>query len=275
MDSLGKAIQDSLDNGTLRKGTHLRIVRNGEPTHSTPPLQVTSRSTIPVAPDACSQCKGTGHLSVSAPFGNRLIKCECKKQAEMKKLQTQLLDASGILGLRRFRNAAFSNFNHGLLGVKEAWIKAQEYASAPDGWLVFVGAYGCGKTHLAVAIARQRIEACETVLVQSAPDLLDYLRETFAPGSGQSYSERFDAMKKCSLLVLDDYGAQNDSPWATEKLYQLLNNRYNAELPTIITSNGLDGCDPRIESRLCDDLVYTIEMHEARDYRKYGNSEEE
>ena len=84
-------------------------------------------------------------------------------------------------------------------------------------------------------------------------------------------------MEYHNLLVLDDYGAQNDTPWATEKLFQLLNHRYNGELATMITSNNvnLDGIDPRIHSRLHDrELVTMVRMEEARDYRVYGDSEE-
>ena len=38
------------------------------------------------------------------------------------------------------------------------------------------------------------------------------------------------------LLVLDDLGTESASPWAQEKLYQLFNYRYNARLPTVITT---------------------------------------
>jgi DNA replication protein DnaC len=109
------------------------------------------------------------------------------------------------------------------------------------------------------------------------PDLLDHLRGAFSPEAGQSYDERFEQMKRADLLVLDDYGAQNETPWATEKLFQLLNHRYNANRSTVITSNnmGLVGIDPRIRSRLSDrELVTVVRMEEARDYRVYGDSEE-
>ena len=85
-------------------------------------------------------------------------------------------------------------------------------------------------------------------------------------------------MKNVDLLMLDDYGAQHDTDWATEKLFQLLNHRYNGSLATVITSNNmaLTGVDPRICSRLSDrELVTKVLMEEARDYRVYGDCEEE
>ncbi|MHB1384000.1 MAG: ATP-binding protein, partial [Bellilinea sp.] len=61
---------------------------------------------------------------------------------------------------------------------------------------------------------------------------------------------------------LDDLGTQSATPWAREKLYQLLNHRYNAKLPTVITTaQRLDEIDPRVRSRMLDKrlcIIYAI-----------------
>ncbi len=89
------------------------------------------------------------------------------------------------------------------------------------------------------------------VLFAVVPDLLDHLRATFDPGSGVAYDERFNAIRSAFLLILDDLGTENTTPWAREKLYQLINHRYNEQLPTIITSNQeYKLIDERILSRL-------------------------
>jgi DNA replication protein DnaC len=230
----------------------------------------------------CTKCRGAGYLRLNVPFGHPQFgkpqMCECKK-AEIKAEQQQaLLDLSGIVGLKRYARASFENFHDQVPGVREAKRLAITYADHPSGWLVLLGRWGCGKTHLAVAVGRSRVEAGDTVLIQAVPDLLDHLRSAFSPRAGQSYDERFEQMKSVDLLVLDDYGAQHDTDWATEKLFQLLNHRYNGSLPTVITSNNmaLVGVDPRICSRLSDrELVTIVRMEEARDYRVYGDSEEE
>ncbi|HEV2654840.1 MAG TPA: hypothetical protein VGT82_07770, partial [Ktedonobacteraceae bacterium] len=62
------------------------------------------------------------------------------------------------------------------------------------------------------------------------------------------------------------------SPWANEKLFQLLNYRYNMGMPTVITANqkGLQGVDERIRSRLTDvSLVASVQFDRARDYRPH------
>jgi DNA replication protein DnaC len=49
------------------------------------------------------------------------------------------------------------------------------------------------------------------------------------------------------------------SPWVREKLYQIINHRYNAELPTVITSaDALEQMDARIRSRLLDERLVTV-----------------
>ena len=112
---------------------------------------------------------------------------------------------------------------------------AHSFSEKPKGWLVFEGTYGCGKTHIAAAIANYRAGLGDPPLFVMVPDLLDHLRAAFSPNSGTSYDRRFDEVRTAGLLVLDDLGAQSATPWAREKLHQLLNYRYNAELPTVIT----------------------------------------
>ena len=102
---------------------------------------------------------------------------------------------------------------------------------------MLVGGYGCGKTHLAAAIANFRIALGQPALFVVVADLLDYLRATYAPSSTVTFDERLEAIREAPLLILDDLGAHNSTPWAQEKLFQILNHRYNGRLPTVITSN--------------------------------------
>jgi DNA replication protein DnaC len=70
------------------------------------------------------------------------------------------------------------------------------------------------------------------------------------------------------LLILDDLGTQSATPWAREKLYQLFNYRYNAELPTVITTSQFgDVIDPRIFSRMQDQRLCRIVNINAPAYR--------
>jgi DNA replication protein DnaC len=152
--------------------------------------------------------------------------------------------------------------------LQDAYDVASFYAQQGTGWLVIAGRYGCGKTHLAAAIANHRLERGESVLFITAADLLDHLRATFAPTSDSTYDELFDRLRNAPLLVLDDLGAENQSQWAQEKLFQLLDHRYTYRLSTVITTNlSLDNFEGRIRSRLLDAALVQQIRIEAPDYR--------
>lgn len=143
--------------------------------------------------------------------------------------------------------------------LEKAIQAANKYAEEPHGWLVFVGPYGCGKTHIAAAIANYRAGLGDPPLFIMLPDLLDHLRATFSPHSNVAYDRRFEEIRTSPLLILDDVGTQSMTPWVREKLYQLFNYRYNAELPTVITTaDELDTMDARILSRLLDTRLCKI-----------------
>lgn len=161
------------------------------------------------------------------------------------------------------------------------------FAKDPQGWLLLQGGTGTGKTHLAVAIAKERLALGESVLFHFVPDLLDHLRRAFGPNSGLSYDTLFEQVKSADLLILDDLGGESASPWAEEKLYQLIVHRHNSRLPTIITTRlnfegDIDVEDRRsgtrsrrqttfnaaIGSRLKDQRVVTVLPITAPDYRE-------
>lgn len=152
--------------------------------------------------------------------------------------------------------------------LEKAFRAAEAFAENPNGWLVFTGNYGSGKTHLAAAIAIYRLGKERDLLFVVVPDLLDHLRSTFAPSSNITYDEEFERVRSTSLLILDDLGTQSATSWAREKLYQILNHRYNAKLPTVITTaNTIDEVDPRIRSRMLDTRFCSIYAITAPAYR--------
>jgi DNA replication protein DnaC len=121
---------------------------------------------------------------------------------------------------------------------------------------------------LAAAIANRCLAAGRAVLFLNTPVLLDYLRSAFAPDAGSSYASRFEEIRTAHLLVLDDLGAESPTHWATKKLDQILNYRYNARLPTVITTNkDLKDMDQRLASRLSDAEIVASLRIEAPDFR--------
>lgn len=230
--------------------------------------------------NVCPICKGAGYLVKDVPFGHpdfgKLYPCQCK----IEELRAQRLsDLRNLSQLGKLSRMTFQNFKPEGIGLnvekrenlRQAYERAQHFAEEPEGWLLLKGGYGCGKTHLAAAIANYRIANGQPVLFVVVPDLLDHLRATYAPTSEVSYDKRFEEVRDAPLLILDDLGTQSSTPWAQEKLYQILNYRYNAWLPTVITTNReLEEIDLRLRSRLVDPDLAKIVTILAPDFRRSG-----
>lgn len=136
-------------------------------------------------------------------------------------------------------------------------------------WLVLMGVHGCGKTHLTAAMANDRLSRGLPTLFINTPDLLDALRASFGGEGSTSYDKVFYEVRATPFLILDDFGAQSSTAWAKEKLYQVLNYRYNAQLPTVITTNQtLEEIDPPLQSRMSDQEYCGVLAVLAPDYRK-------
>lgn len=234
------------------------------------------------ASDVCPICKGVGFFRKDVPVGHpdfgKAFPCQ-HKLAEVTQAQLQdLRNASGLALLSHMTFAKFMPEGLGLTpdkqkNLRRAFEWASEYARNPHGWLLMKGGYGCGKTHLAAAIANERLLKGQPALFIVVPDLLDYLRATYSPNSEVSYDERFDSIRSSPLLILDDLGSQSATPWAQEKLFQLLNYRYNAQLPTVLTMNKeLEEIDLRLRSRLADVALCEILAIQAPDFRQSGGS---
>jgi len=179
-------------------------------------------------------------------------------------------------GLELQKSMTFASFDYKRVNLPQeqqdnlerAYRLALEFAKSPEGWLVFQGATGCGKTHLAAAIVNFRYQARKPAMFVVVPEFLDHLRSTFSPESKVTYDQMFERVKTTPLLVLDDFGEQSTTQWAQEKLYQVINYRYNAQLPTVITtSRALEELEGRISSRLADHKMSTPFAIMAPDYR--------
>jgi len=230
--------------------------------------------------EPCPICRGRGFLTLDVPPGHpdfsKVVPCRCT-QARIAADRTQgLRTISNIGALSRMTFDSFMPDGVGVsegvrFNLREAFERSLEFAREPRGWLVLLGGYGSGKTHLAAAIANYRLSLAHAVLFVVVPDLLDYLRATFGPSSETALDERLDTIREIPLLVLDDLGAHNSTPWAQEKLFQILNHRYNSRLPTVITSNQrLEELDPRVTSRLVDPDLSQVYEIVAPDFRQPG-----
>jgi DNA replication protein DnaC len=155
--------------------------------------------------------------------------------------------------------------------VRQAYETAHDYAQNPHNWLVFTGEHGGGKTHLAAAIANYCHVRGEQVILVTAPDLLDYLREAFNPTSVVVFAKRFYEIRSAPLLVIDHLDLSNATPWAREKIHQIADYRYLKRLPTVFTTTQtFEGFDPLLRSRLMDTRLCHVFAIIAPDYAGGG-----
>ena len=139
------------------------------------------------------------------------------------------------------------------VSFRNAYHEATGFAHDPKGWLVISGPSGGGKTLLAAAITNFLISNKKAVRYDLSSNLIDQLRSSFDNESDEDFSTLFSQFLDAPVLVLDDLGHQSDTPWANEKLDQVLTNRFNKRLPTVITTSvPRDELDNRTLTRFSD-----------------------
>ncbi len=177
---------------------------------------------------------------------------------------------------KAYRECTFENYHGNDKLVKDL----QRFIGAYWDGIVLRGNTGCGKTHLAIAIARQiptepiktrgGWETISGTIFTTAPELLLKIRSAFRDGSEQSEEQLIDYYSGCELLILDDLGSEKTSEFAVTTLYIILDRRIRDCLKTIITTNlsqqEIDATfGARIASRLSAMENIKINMP---DYRK-------
>jgi DNA replication protein DnaC len=229
----------------------------------------------------CPHCGGAGYVRMDVPLGHekfgKLESCVCRAKDVAENARNRLFVMSN---LDRLSHLTFENFNpvgnekaiYMSLQEKENLHKAYEtcenFVRTQMGWLLLEGGYGCGKTHLAAAIANYSVSHGIPTLFITVPDLLDSLRFAYADPE-TTFEQRFEEIRNANLLIMDDFGTQNATAWAQEKLFQIINYRYTNKLPMVITTNlMLDQIEGRIRSRLQDDEFVNHIKISAPDYRR-------
>jgi len=164
------------------------------------------------------------------------------QQAERRDYITKLFRSS-MMG-KRFQSRKFETYekDRNKRAYDIAWDYVQnfeEYKANGKG-LIFLGDVGTGKTHLAAAISNYLLsEKLQAIVFGTWASLLFKLRRSYDPYEGQLEREVdiIQAMERCDLLVLDDVGKEKQTDWSDEKLFHIIDSRYNNLLPIVITAN--------------------------------------
>lgn len=235
---------------------------------------------------ACPRCNGTLNTRYfySPPY------CECQQAAYDEAYQAVLKAGWGAAvefewkdaGIpKRFRDKRFENFKP-LHGTEDALRACRRYVEAfkpgeTSTGLVLMGEAGLGKTHLATAIGRALLE--EHLVKPVFVSVLGLLAEIRAGENGRFEWSGYNAAKRAELLIVDDLGQELPRPWVKEKLMELLDERYRAELPTLFTTNRGDADLENAYSRPFVSRIYEMVggpdgwvFMEGEDYRRVAHA---
>ncbi len=214
-----------LENLSLQEKLRLELVRAGYPEDYLDPIY------------SCRKCRDTG------TYEGRLCSCFMER---VKKAASDELNASSPLklcGFDEFRLSYYDDSDHTSLGATARKIMeknlelCRKYAEdfhLPYSSILMRGRTGLGKTHLSLSIAKTVLEKGYSVIYGSAPDLFRRIEKEHFGNSG---GDTLDMLIKTDLLVLDDLGAEFESKFYVSAFYNILNDRMNSQLPTIISTN--------------------------------------
>jgi DNA replication protein DnaC len=187
----------------------------------------------------CVYCGGTGWKSVKEATDRRVVRCDCYFELKGKRL----LEAAQIPA--RYSQCSFStywtNSNSLLAKAKldvEAW--AKQYPLDRRGLALF-GLSGVGKTHLASAALKVLTDKGFHCLFSDYRDLLKQIQNSYNPAVQATELSLLQPVFEAEVLLLDDLGAVKPSQWVWDTVSLILNNRYNNNRTTLITSNYVDG----------------------------------
>lgn len=179
-----------------------------------------------------------------------------KRQEELDRIQrriARLVKDSGIRG--RFANRTFDRYEVNDINRK-SYEKCKRYADSfpimlptkdergnaippqkERNGLFITGSYGTGKTHLACAIANQLMQGGTPVICMTMIDLLAKIKNSFDTGENATEADIMKLYEEIPLLIIDDIGSEQPTEWGSTRIYAIINARYEAYMPTIVTTN--------------------------------------
>lgn len=194
----------------------------------------------------CAKCKTPKQCRIEILGKERTPFCLCKCEAEKREREeAEIKRAEFEKHIKKLRAAAFPEsdmrdwtFENDDRGNEKVSTVARNYVEnfgkmREDGkGLLLFGTVGTGKTYIAACIANALIDKGYPVLMTN----FARIRNT-AQGLFDGRQEYFDSLNRFPLLILDDLSAESKSDYMQEIVYNVIDSRYRAGLPVIVTTN--------------------------------------
>lgn len=174
------------------------------------------------------------------------VSCRCR--AEQRYQEEQMLqqdkDMRAMEALKRqslmderLRDVSFDSFrktNDNAYNLKLCLRYANHFDEmlTKNQGLLFYGGVGTGKTFAAACIANHLLSQRVPVIMTSFVKLLESMQ-----GFSEDDSALIARLNRAKLLIIDDLGAERSTDYALEKVYDIVDSRYRAKLPIILTTN--------------------------------------
>ncbi len=219
--------------------------------------------------EGCPECGGLG---VIVARDGSTTKCPCGAWDRARAMRAR--ERARIP--ERYRKKSLAGFKAARGDQTRARLRdaAKSYAvgfDREDKGLILRGGTGCGKTHLAVGILSEVLARGFTGQYCNVTDLLTRLRESYSADSAEREGLILEEAGSVDLLVFDDLGAEMPTDWVRDRIYLILNRRYESAKPVIVTTNCDDAeLRERIGARIASRLYEMCDRFEAfpgEDYR--------
>lgn len=211
------------------------------------------------ARDGCphGDCDGSGF--VLDEDANEARPCRCRgtriAQARTRTLTRTIPKRFQSVGFDRY---PVTDMDRGIVREVQRFCRGLVDRLGAGAGLLFFGTKGTGKTTLAMLVAQEAMRLERTVAIYTAPELLGRFHATYRGDSTQTELDLMERLAAVDLLVLDDIAVARQSDWVLERLYAVINRRYEDERSIVVTADvespeGLgDHIGPRTASRLLE-----------------------
>ena len=216
----------------------------------------------------CKDCKDTGYVD-----GH---KCHCFRQAEISLLYEQS-NISRMLEKENFSTLSYEYYQgEDLIRFQNAVEECKKFTQnfrLDYRNLFFYGTVGTGKSFLSGCIAKELLEAGNSVIYFSAARLFEALSQlSFDYRNKEELHGIYDGLYQCDLLIIDDLGTELTNNFVTSQFFSCLNERHMRRKSTIISTNlSLEELRNRYSDRIFSRITsnYTICKLSGTDVRIY------
>lgn len=173
--------------------------------------------------------------------------CKCIRD-EKERVEKQKQYEEKMARIARLRNvslmdevffkATFKNFditddNRKIYNACAKYCRAFQQMLEDNQGLLFYGNVGTGKSFAAACIGNYVMSCLRPVVMTSFVKIL----QQFSSFKNGDEEELIDRLTEPDLLILDDLGAERNTDFALEKVYNVIDSRYRSRKPIILTTN--------------------------------------